>query len=72
MEASELHSRGDAGLIEARQKAFGRGIFATPVDRASVSCSTLRPTPDHYACVCGAQPGGALELRFFRFQPLMP
>lgn len=57
--------------LEARQKAFGRGVFAAPVDRASVRCITLRPTPHHYACVCGAQPRGALELRFFHFQPLV-
>lgn len=57
--------------LEARQKAFGRGIFAPPVDRASLQCVTLRPTPLHYACMCGVQPGDALELRFFRFEPVV-
>ncbi len=56
--------------LEARQKAWGRGIFATRVDRASVHCTALRPTPQHHACVCGVHSDGDLDLRYFHFEPL--
>lgn len=55
---------------EARQKALGRGIFAPPVDRATLRCIGFRPTSHHHACACTTYTGDGLQWRFFDFGAL--
>lgn len=53
--------------MEARQKAFGRGIFAGRVDPADVSTYAFRPNPQHFASLAVRMPHLELSLRFFDY-----
>ena len=55
-------------LMEARQKAAGRGIFAAPVDPAAVRCVSFEPAPGTIAALALSPPHDP-ALRFFRFSP---
>ncbi|HOP17542.1 MAG TPA: 4'-phosphopantetheinyl transferase superfamily protein [Gammaproteobacteria bacterium] len=53
--------------MEARQKAFGRGIFAGRVDPGEVSSFGFRPSPLHFASLAVCLPHTSLSLRFFDY-----
>ena len=53
--------------MEARQKAFGQGIFAGRVDPADVSTYGFRPNSQHFASLAVRRPHLELSLRFFDY-----
>ena len=55
-------------LMEARQKALGRGIFARPAEPSSASSFSFRPGTRQFAGLSAIPPTPAPELRFFYYR----
>lgn len=56
-------------LLESRQKALGRGIFAEAVDQRRLSCWSFRPAPEYFAALCVSPPSPEVRVRFFDYLP---
>jgi hypothetical protein len=56
-------------LMEARQKAVGRGIFAPHADPARLGCFSFEPAPGTIAALAVSPRTPDMVLRFFNYSP---
>lgn len=55
--------------FEARQKAFGLGIFSPAASTEQVQTFRISPADRYYASMAAINPGAPLALRFFAYRP---
>ena len=58
--------------LDARQKALGHGIFASPVSAEPMCGLSFHPSAGHIACLAIASPVDDVDIRFFDYHDAAP